>query len=63
MEFGMKPNWFDWLIYRLYVWRWNPILATRPDLRELFIASFKAFDTLDQNDKIKVTVQIDRIIN
>lgn len=57
----MKPNWFDMLIYRLYVWRWNPILKSNPVYRELFISYMKAFDTLDENDKINVTVTITKL--
>lgn len=32
----MKPNAFDWFIYRLFYWRWNAILASNPGLRYLF---------------------------
>jgi len=56
----MKVTWLDMLVYRLYVWRWNPILASRPDLREIFIAYLKAFDVLDEDDPVKVTVTIER---
>lgn len=27
-----KVSRFDWLIYRLFFWRWGPILNDRPDL-------------------------------
>jgi len=33
----MRPNWFDYLVYRLFYWRWNPILSSRPDLRRGFL--------------------------
>ncbi len=56
----MKPNWLDFLVYRLYCWRWNRILASRPDLRELFIANMKAFDVLDEGDPVEVTVTYSR---
>jgi hypothetical protein len=26
------PNWFDYLIYRIFRWRWNPILKNNPHL-------------------------------
>jgi hypothetical protein len=28
----MNPGWLDWLIYRLFFWRWNRIFAARYDL-------------------------------
>ena len=27
-----RPNWFDWLIYRLFYKVWNPIFRKRPEL-------------------------------
>lgn len=56
----MKITWFDMLVYRFWRWRWNRIFASRPDLREIFIANFKAFDVLDEGDKVKVTVTIEK---
>lgn len=53
----MKINWLDMLVYRLFYWRWNKILANRPDLREIFIAWAKAFDVVDEGEKIKVTIE------
>lgn len=32
----IRPNWFDRIIYRLFFWRWNRILANRPDLLKEF---------------------------
>lgn len=51
-----KTNYLDRLIYRLFVWRWNPILRKRPDLREFFISWLKAYDTLDEGDRIRVEI-------
>jgi len=51
-------NWIDKIVYRLFYWRWNKILANRTDLRELLIAHLKAFDSLDQNTPVKITVSI-----
>jgi len=28
----MRPNKFDWLIYRIFRWWWNPILKNNPNL-------------------------------
>jgi hypothetical protein len=41
----MKPNLFDRLIYRLWYWRWNQILASRPDLRRLFVNHLESFNS------------------
>lgn len=32
----IRPNKLDWLIYKLFYWRWNKILASRPDLVKVF---------------------------
>ena len=32
----MKPNLIDWMIYRLFYWRWNKIFASNYGLLELF---------------------------
>lgn len=55
-----KLKWYDLLIYRLFYWKWKPILAARPDLRELAIAYLKAYDALDDGENIKVTVTIEK---
>jgi len=55
-----KPNWLDMFVYRLFYWRWTPILKERPDLREIFIAYLKAFDTTDPQEEYKVTVTIEK---
>lgn len=54
----MKPTWFDFLLYRIAAWRWNRILASRPDFRELAICYLKAFDVLDNGDNVLITVTI-----
>lgn len=56
----MKIRWYDWLVYRLYYWRWQKILAARPDMREMMISWLKSFDTLDEGDLVKVTVTIEK---
>lgn len=56
-----KLNWLDMFIFRIWYWRWNKILANRPDLREWLISSLKAFDVLDNGEKVKVTVKIEKI--
>jgi hypothetical protein len=52
-------RWWDWLVYRLFHWRWGRILRDRPDLREYMIAYLKAYDVLDEGDRIKTTVTIE----
>ena len=32
----MKPNLIDWMIYRLFYWRWNKILTHNDRLLEIF---------------------------
>lgn len=51
-----KISQFDWFIYKLFYWRWNRIFKERADLRELFIANLKAFDVLDEGEKVIVTI-------
>lgn len=53
----MKPNWLDMLVYRLYYWRWNKIYATNPAYREFFISWMKAYDVVDNGEKVKVTIE------
>jgi len=48
------------LVYRLYVWRWDKLLRNRPDLREFMISWLKAYDVIDEGQKIKVTVSIEK---
>jgi hypothetical protein len=58
LELKMKIKWYDWLLYRLFSWRWGKIMAVRPDLREIFISWLKAYDTTDINSDYVVTVSI-----
>jgi hypothetical protein len=51
-----KITWFDMLVYRLFVWRWNKHLTDDPTLRELFISWMKAFNVLNEGDQVKVTI-------
>ncbi len=53
----MKITWLDILVMRLFRWRWNPIFADRADMRELWIAWFKAFDVLNQDTDVEVTIR------
>jgi hypothetical protein len=54
-----RVRWWDWLVYRLFQWRWGRILQDRPDLREFMIAHLKVYDVLDEGDRIKTTVTIE----
>jgi hypothetical protein len=54
-----RVRWWDWLVYRFFRWRWGRILRDRPDLREYMIAYLKAYDMLDEGDRIKTTVTIE----
>ena len=33
-----RTNWLDRIVYRLFFWRWQPLLRERPDMT-LFIAN------------------------
>lgn len=33
----MTPNWIDWLVYRIFYWRWNRIFMQNDKLRSGFI--------------------------
>lgn len=41
----ISPTWFDWLVYRLFYWRWNLILAARPDLRAVYRQIWEQYET------------------
>jgi hypothetical protein len=51
----------DWLVYRLFFWRWRKILVNRPDIRELMIVRLKTYDFLDDSEKIRVTVVVEKV--
>lgn len=53
-----KIRWYDWLVYRLFYWRWNKILAARPDIREIMIAFLRVYDTIDDGEQVKYTFTI-----
>lgn len=53
-----RISFIDKLIYRLFHWRWSPIFANRPDMRELFISFLRAYDVLDNGEKVDVSVVI-----
>jgi hypothetical protein len=33
---SIKPNRLDWLIYKIFWWRWNRIFRENPQMREFF---------------------------
>lgn len=35
----ITPSRLDWLIYRLFYWRWNRILSNNPELLSFFSKS------------------------
>ena len=53
----MRLNFADMLVYRLFHWWWNPILARSPERRELFISWLKSYDVLDDGDRVRVTIE------
>lgn len=32
----IKPSWFDLVIYRLFMWRWNPIFERNKHMKYFF---------------------------
>jgi hypothetical protein len=56
---GTKISHYDWLLYRLWRWRWNPILDRNPAMKEMMIAWLKASDVVDNGTEVKVTVTIE----
>lgn len=32
-----KPGFLDWIVYRLFLWRWNPIFQDNPEMLQAFI--------------------------
>lgn len=55
-----KISWLDMLVYRLFCWRWSKLLSRRPDLREMMVSWMKAYDVVDEGEKVKVTVSIEK---
>ncbi len=44
----MRPNWLDWLVYHLFYWRWNHILAVRGDLRAVLRQTWEQYENQRQ---------------
>lgn len=40
---AIKPNWLDWLVYRLFFWRWNRILRGNRKMLNLLIERASAW--------------------
>lgn len=59
-SFRRKISWFDWLVYRLFYWRWGKILSENPDLREYLISWLKAYDALDEGERVRISVHIEK---
>ena len=56
---GSSVSHYDWLLYRLFLWRWNPILDRNPVMKEMMFAWMKASDVVDNGTEVKVTVTIE----
>jgi hypothetical protein len=46
MTCSNKIRWYDWLVYKLFYWRWNPILKRTPWMRKIFVNYLLAWDFL-----------------
>jgi hypothetical protein len=53
----VKPSWLDMLVYRLFYWRWVPILRRSSVHRELIISWLKAYDVLDEGDTVRLSIE------
>lgn len=58
----MKIRWYDWLVYRLFQWRWNPIMKNDTITRKAMIAWMEAYDKIPEGKKVSVTVTIEEIL-
>lgn len=50
-----RISWLDMLVYRLFFWRWKPLLEKRPDLLEAFdeqLQGFKAKRRAERDEKV-----------
>lgn len=57
----MKIRWYDWLVYRLFQWRWNPILKRDAVTRKLLVAWIETFDKIPSGSRVAVTVTIEEV--
>ena len=46
------PNWFDWLVYKVFRWRWNKIFIENEDYRKAYITLFMDWDHAIKNNDL-----------
>ncbi len=46
-------NWLDMLIYKLFYWRFNPIMQRRPDILELFTRHLDKWHAQQEAKRLK----------
>lgn len=51
-----KPNWFDWFIYRLFRWRWNPLFRQNHRLRVHFVFLWNDSQVIGQEESLLSSV-------
>lgn len=47
----MNISTFDWLVYRFFRWRWNPIFAENPAMLKEFAASINQYQREQEKSK------------
>ena len=52
----IHPNYFDWLVYRLFRWRWNPLMRNNPKLRRHFYSLCNEWEQKQVDLESKSTV-------
>lgn len=50
----MKPTWFDWLIYRLFRWRWNRIFNSNKRLRRGFVECWNFWQDIESTEAMRL---------
>lgn len=54
-----EPNWIDWLAYRFFRWRWNPLFRNNLKLRKAFVILWNFSEEIEAVEKVKMHVPKD----
>lgn len=50
----MKPNVIDWIVYRLFRWRWNRLFNTNPKLRRAFVECWNLWQDIESVEAMRL---------
>lgn len=53
---GQRFSRFDLWVYKLFYWRWNPILHTHPEVRRAFLEHMQTWSEARVNMRADLTV-------